>query len=224
MEVNIKNVSKSFGKKVVLRDVSLKASSGQCIGILGENGSGKSTLFNVMTGLQKGNGVFLCDDVDLITDTKSRNKYVGFVPQNPPLLEELSAKDNLSLWYSKDQLKQELEFGNLKMLGVDEFYKVTVRKMSGGMKKRLSIGCCVANSPKVLLLDEPTSALDIVCKERIYNYLEEYKKNGGIIILATHDIYELQICDYIYVLKNGELHLYEGERNLNNLMDCLKND
>ena len=97
MEVNIQNVSKSFGKKEVLKDVSLKASSGQCIGILGENGSGKSTLFNVITGLQKGNGRFMCDDVDLIPDTKNRNKYVGFVPQNPPLLEELSAKDNLSL-------------------------------------------------------------------------------------------------------------------------------
>lgn len=222
MEVNIQNVSKSFGKKEVLKDVSLKASSGQCIGILGENGSGKSTLFNVITGLQKGSGRFMCDDVDLIPDTKNRNKYVGFVPQNPPLLEELSAKDNLSLWYTKEQIKQELESGNLKMLGIDEFYKVVVRKMSGGMKKRLSIGCCVANNPAILLLDEPTSALDIVCKERIYSYLDEYKKNGGIIIIATHDIYELQICDCIYVLKDGCLHLYEGERNLNDLMECLK--
>ena len=74
------------------------------------------------------------------------------------------------------------------------------------MKKRLSIGCVVAANPKVLLLDEPSAALDLVCKERIYNYLKDYKQQGGRILLATHDVQELDLCDKWYILKNGFLH------------------
>ncbi len=88
-------------------------------------------------------------------------------------MEELSAWDNLRLWYSRDALKRELESGVLKMLGIDTFLKVPVRKMSMGMKKRLSIGCAVYGNPDILLLDEPTAALDIVCKESIYAYIDD---------------------------------------------------
>ena len=224
MNIEIKNITKKFGKKTVLRDLSFTAHQGQCIGILGENGSGKSTLFGVLTGLIGGFGSFLCDGTDLMTNKKKRDETVGFVPQSPPLLNELSAWDNLRLWYSKEGLKRELSDGELKMLGIDEYIKVSVNKMSGGMKKRLAIGCCISNSPSVLLLDEPTSALDLICKEKIYNYLNSFKENGGIIIIATHDVHELRLCDEIYVLKDGTLSLYTGEKNTDDLIKALKND
>lgn len=217
MKIEIKNIKKNYSKKVVLRDVSFCAESGQCIGILGENGSGKSTLFSVLTGLQKGGGEFLCDGIDLIKDAKKRSRIVGFVPQNPPLIPELSAKDNLKLWYDKNDLKRELTGGVLKILGIGEFYKVAVSRMSGGMKKRLSIGCAVANHPAVLFLDEPSAALDIVCKEKIVDYLRRFKAAGGIIVIATHDVYELSLCDSLYVLKNGVLSEYNGERSVESL-------
>ncbi len=224
MNIEIKNVTKKFGKKTVLNDLSFTARSGQCIGILGENGSGKSTLFGVLTGLIGGSGSFLCDGTDLMTNKKKRDETVGFVPQSPPLLNELSARDNLSLWYSRADIKRGLSDGELKMLGIDEYINVTVSKMSGGMKKRLAIGCCIANSPSVLLLDEPTSALDLICKEKIYNYLLSFKENGGTVIIATHDVYELRLCDEIYILKNGALSLYSGEKNTDDLIKRLKND
>ena len=168
MDIQIKNISKSYRKKVVLKDISLNASGGQCIGILGSNGSGKSTFLSILAGvLGCDGGSFLCDGKDLFADPALRAFFVGYVPQGTPLLEELTAWDNLLLWYDKENLKKELENGVLKLLGIQDFLKVPVHKMSGGMKKRLSIGCAVANRPPILLLDEPTAALDLACKESI---------------------------------------------------------
>lgn len=224
MKITIDGIHKKFGKKTVLESVSFSAESGKCIGILGENGSGKSTLFSVLTGLQKGKGEFWYNDTNLIQDTKMRSKVVGFVPQSPPLIQELSAKDNLQLWYSKDELEREMKTGVLRMLGIESFLKVSVGKMSGGMKKRLSIGCAVAHHPKVLFLDEPSAALDLVCKEKIIRYLEEFKAKGGIVVIATHDVYELEMCDDVYILKNGTLYPYNGDREIHSLVGCLKNE
>ncbi len=222
MKVEILDLSKSFGKKQVLSGLSLSARGGQKIGILGENGSGKSTLFSVLTGLLKGSGSFMLDGTDLMSDSKKRTKVVGFVPQSPPLIRELSARDNLRLWYSAAQIKNECENGTLKMLGIDEFLSVSVGKMSGGMKKRLAIACAIAHKPKVLLLDEPTSALDIVCKEQIYRYLDGFAASGGIVLMATHDVYELSFCDEVYVLKNGKLMPFTDEKTLEKLMGALQ--
>lgn len=224
MIIEIKNIFKKFGKKIVLNNASLTAKSGQCIGILGENGSGKSTLFSVLTGIQNGRGEFLCDGQDLMKNASLRNQKVGFVPQSPPLLGELTAKDNLRLWYSKSQMQAELNGGRLSMLGINDFINIVVNKHSGGMKKRLAIGCTIAHNPQILLLDEPCAALDLVCKERIYGYLTDFIKSGGIVIIATHDIYELSMCDDIYFLKNGELSLYDGDRRLESLVRQLNHD
>ena len=222
MKTEICNIQKNYGKKIVLRDVSFTAESGECIGLLGENGSGKSTLFSVLCGLQKGGGSFLCDGTDLMKNTGLRARTVGFVPQNPPLMNELSAKDNLSLWYPAEKMKKSLEDGVLAMLGINEFLKVPVSKMSGGMKKRLSIGCSVANDPSILLLDEPSGALDLVCRESISRYLTDFKEKGGIVIIATHDVYELEMSDKLYVLKDGTLSLHTGERDVATLAGLLR--
>ena len=206
MNFEIKNIRKSYGKKTPLTDVNFTAGESKCIGILGKNGSGKSTLLSILAGVQKcDGGEFLLDGENLLRSPKTLTRVVGYVPQGTPLLEELSAKDNLLLWYDRKTLARELENGVLRMLGIDEFIGVPVRKMSGGMKKRLSIGCSVAKKPKLLLLDEPCAALDLVCKQSINEYLTKFKNAGGTLILATHDESELALCDSIYILKDGVL-------------------
>ncbi|MBE6574470.1 MAG: ABC transporter ATP-binding protein [Ruminococcaceae bacterium] len=224
MYIKVENIRKSFGKKKVLENVSFEAKMGESVAILGENGSGKSTLFGVLTGLQKGEGRFICNDRDLIKETELRSRVVGFVPQTPPLIAELTAKDNLKLWYDSEKLEKELDCGVLKLLGIPDFYKTPVRKMSGGMKKRLSIGCAVAHDPQILFLDEPSAALDIICKEKITEYLTGFKARGGIAIIATHDAYQLELCDKLYILKNGILNPYNESRNIHDLVGCLKNE
>ena len=210
MKIELVDIHKKFGKKTVLSGVNFSASSGECIGILGANGSGKSTLLSLLAGVLKADkGAFLCDGTDLFKSPELRSRAVGYVPQGTPLIEELTAYDNLFLWYDRATLKKELNGGMLEMLGINEFLKVRVSKMSGGMKKRLSIGCAIAGHPPVFLLDEPMSALDIACKQKIKDYLESYKKAGGILILVTHDVLELSICDRFFILKDGKLNDFE---------------
>lgn len=206
MLVQIKHVAKSYKGKRVLKDVNLTAQGGSCIGILGANGSGKSTFLSILAGvLRRDGGEFLVDGKDLFVEKTLREACVGYVPQGTPLLEELSAWDNLLLWYDREELTKELEGGVLKLLGVGDFLKVPVSKMSGGMKKRLSIGCAMAQRPPILLLDEPTAALDLACKQSISQYLRQYKRSGGLLLLTTHDVMELELCDAWYILKDGAL-------------------
>lgn len=220
--IEIKRIQKKYKKKAVLTDINLDVQEGSCVGILGGNGSGKSTLLSILAGVQKAdNGSFLWGGADLFKNEKIREEILGYVPQGNPLMEELTAWDNLRLWYEKDELKEELDGGVLDMLGIPDFLKVPVRKMSGGMKKRLSIGCSVANHPKLLLLDEPSAALDLICKERIGNYLKDFKAQGGSIILATHDVQEIELCDAWYILKNGMLEPYLYDGNVHHLVGKL---
>ncbi len=214
MGIEIAGIRKRYKKKEVLRGISLKAGEGSCVGILGGNGCGKSTLFSILAGVQRGDeGAFFYQGKDLLRDPGAASRALGYVPQGNPLMEELTAWDNLRLWYSRKDLERELSGGVLAMLGIDEFIKIRVGRMSGGMKKRLSIGCAMAGKPSILLLDEPSAALDLVCKERIYQYLAEYKAQGGILLLATHDVQEMELCDVCYILKEGMLtpYRYDGD-------------
>ncbi len=217
MKIEIRGVSKAYGKKHVLKHIDLSVCGGQCIGILGGNGCGKSTLFSILAGIQPADsGEFLFDGKNLFRYSAQRSQLVGYVPQGTPLIEELTAKDNLSLWYSKKELQRQLESGVLKMLDIDTFLKTPVSKMSGGMKKRLSIGCAVAHTPPVLILDEPMAALDIGCKQKISQYIRLHKENGGIVLIASHDLMEIALCDAWYILKDGMLTPFEytGETEL----------
>lgn len=222
MKIEVRQIQKKYRKKVVLKQASFAAESGMCVGILGSNGSGKSTLLSVLAGVQRPDGgEFLLDGTDLFQKRRQQAELIGYIPQGTPLLEELTAWDNLRLWYDKETLKRELSDGALAMLGIDDFIKIRVSKLSGGMKKRLAIGCAVAHSPRILLLDEPSAALDLVCKERLAAYFRRYKAEGGILILATHDTQELHLCDRWYILRDGSLVPYEYDGNVSRLADQL---
>lgn len=132
---------------------------------------------------------------------------IGYVPQENPLIQDLTVKDNLKLWYCDSPLdmEKELRDGFLKLLGIDKMLKIPVKKLSGGMKKRVSIGVSMWADPKVLILDEPSAALDLVAKKDIREYLKTYLKSGRTVLLATHDEDELDICSKIYVMSQGVL-------------------
>lgn len=222
MLIKIQNIAKRYKGNPVLRNINLTAEGGRCIGILGANGSGKSTLLSILAGVQRcDKGEFYCDEIDLFANRRRRGDLVGYVPQGTPLIEELTAWDNLLLWYDREELRKELETGVLKLLGIGDFLKVPVSKMSGGMKKRLSIGCAMAKRPPILLLDEPTAALDLACKENIAAYLRRYKQAGGLLLLTTHDVPELELCDEWYIIKDGILVPFRYDGNVRKLVESL---
>ncbi len=207
--LEVKNIHKSYGKKEILKGVSFTAEKGDCIAIAGLNGCGKSTLLSILAGTLKSDaGEFLLGGVDLLKEPAKRKGLIGYVPQENPLIGELSVRDNLRLWYcdSRLDMNEELESGTLKLLGIDEFVDVTVNKLSGGMKKRVSIGCAMAYDQPVLILDEPSAALDLACKENIRLYLTGHLKRDGIILITTHDEAELAMCNKLLVMKQGILH------------------
>ena len=222
MQIEIRNIAKRYKGNSVLKDISLRTEGGRCIGILGANGSGKSTLLSILAGIQRADqGEFLCDGRNLFSQPGRRAELVGYVPQGTPLIEELTAWDNLLLWYDREELKKELETGVLKLLGIRDFLKVTVSKMSGGMKKRLSIGCAMSKRPPILLLDEPTAALDLACKESIAAWLRRYKQAGGLLLLTTHDVMELELCDEWYIIKDGVLVPFQYDGDVRKLVESL---
>jgi ABC-2 type transport system ATP-binding protein len=216
--LTVQHLKKSFrrGRKQVLSDVNLTAFRGECIGILGANGCGKSTLLSILAGIQK-------PDSGSIQIAVPQAHPIGYVPQECPLMEELNALDNLKLWYCNSplSLSEELANGFLAMLGIPDFLTTPVKNMSGGMKKRLSIGCAIAQKPEILLLDEPGAALDLICKERIEVYLKNFKKQGNTILLATHEEREIALCDRLFLLTNGELHAFTYNGNIHQLAGIL---
>ena len=109
------------------------------------------------------------------------------------------------------RMEEDLESGPAAMLGIREMLKKPVSTLSGGMKKRLSIACALSNHASVLILDEPGAALDLECKADIRRYLEQYKKNGGTILLTSHELSELSLCSVMYVLKDGKLRQIEKQ-------------
>ncbi len=226
MNISIRNIEKSYGsgkrKKRILKGLDLDASGGDCIGIAGKNGCGKSTLLSVLAGVQKADsGSFSIDGHELLSRPKDLSKNVGFVPQASALMEELTAYDNLLMWYTNEEIGRQLDSGVLGLLGIGDFLRTRVRDLSGGMKKRLSIGCVMCTMPPVLLLDEPCAALDLECKENIIGYIKDYVKKGGIAVLTSHDPMELEICSSHYVMKDGRLTPYAYDGNVENLVASL---
>ena len=209
--IQVNNIKANYGLKNILADVSFSANAGECVGILGYNGCGKSTLLSILSGINKAkngeieylnkkvyskkDGIYLKNDF---------SKIVGYVPQENPLIPELSVYSNLQLWFSsKKELDENLENGFLHQLGIHNYIKKNVNQLSGGMKKRISIGIATINNPKILILDEPSAALDLACKEDIKKYLSEYLSKDNNVIITTHEDSELELCNKIYVIKDG---------------------
>lgn len=205
--IEVENLISAYGKKKVLQGVTFSGERGECIGIIGPNGCGKSTLLSTMAGvLRPLSGSVRYYEKDALQNRIVFQKMTGYVPQENPLMPELSVYDNLRLWYpDKEELENELEEGFLQILGIPEFMNKPVSKLSGGMKKRVSIGIALSGMPPVLILDEPSAALDLVCKEDIKRYLQIYLERKGTVVITTHEESELSLCDSLYVMKDGKL-------------------
>ena len=162
------------------------------------NGCGKSTLLSVLSGIAKADGGSITLDEK---SGRSIFRKIGLVPQDNPLIPDLSVRDNLKLWYSDPEAARPY----LKLLGITPFYQQQIRKLSGGQKKRVSIAIAMASDPAILLLDEPGAALDLPCKYQIRSFLKQYLANGNSAVLTTHEEADLDLCSRLYLLKDGRL-------------------
>lgn len=201
--LEVRHIQKSFKKKQVLADVSFHAECGECIAIVGRNGSGKSTLLQIIAGvLRPDGGEIFCFGKDAGRNKKVIRQYCGYVPQENPLIEELSVRDNLKLWAGKSK---ELEQKVIKQFQLEDIMTQKVAYLSGGMKRRLSIACAMQQWPPILLLDEPTAALDIYYKEEVGQWIRQYQSMNGIVIMSTHDEMEIRGANRCMMMQDGGL-------------------
>ncbi|NLZ81109.1 MAG: ABC transporter ATP-binding protein [Clostridiales bacterium] len=213
--INVTNIQKKYGKHEVLKNISFEAVKGECIGFVGANGCGKSTLLGILAGTLKPNG----------GNISIHNSTIGYVPQDNPLLSGLSVKDNLRFWYcdSGKNLKDELTSGIPAKFGLTKYAKFPVEKLSGGMKKRLSIACALANDPSILVLDEPGASLDMLSKTDIMDYLKDYLSRENVVLIASHEEIELSLCNRIYLIESGTLSEISTSFIKNELIERMRN-
>lgn len=208
--VRVTDVGKRYHKAQVLEDVSFQVMSGECVAIVGRNGCGKSTLLKILAGVQSAD----TGEIQYFGTTVSRSagvskKFCGYVPQENPLFEELSVKDNLKFWSrgEKKNLKHMIQ-----QFELEDIMRVKVQKLSGGMKRRLAIACALLELPPIILLDEPTAALDIYYKNTTLAWMEEYRKMNGTIIMASHEEQEIMFADRCMMLYEGKMRELSKDR------------
>ena len=207
--ISIKNVSKSFGKKVVLNDINFSVEEGKIYGFIGPSGAGKTTLVKMIMGMDipDSGSIYLLDEkvpnLKLLQQT-------GYMAQSDALYTELTGRENLVFFASlfklnKTEMKNRIAYAAQLVNLTDDLNK-KVANYSGGMKRRLSLAIALIQNPKVLILDEPTVGIDPELRFSIWNELLRLKnKEGKTIIVTTHVMDEAEKCDYIAMIRDGSL-------------------
>jgi putative ABC transport system ATP-binding protein len=185
--IELKNLHKRYGKKVVYQDVNLRLENGLSYAFVGPSGSGKTTLLNALARLEKPTlGKIFLNGKDIWEQMKEAEyfkNYLGYVFQNYALIDEQSVKQNLKL---VGDLKQISEV--LKRVGLnDRYLKAKIYELSGGQAQRVAIARLLLKKPKIILADEPTGAQDASTGETIISLLLELLSSETIVIFATHN-------------------------------------
>lgn len=206
--IETKNLSKQFGKEIALDRVSIHVRENSIYGLLGPNGAGKSTLLKMITGVLKPtNGeIFFAGN----HWKKDDLKYIGSLIEGPAIYENLTAYENLEVITLLIEIPKIRIHEILKVIGLAQTGKKTVKHFSLGMKQRLGIGMALINQPKVLILDEPTNGLDPLGIQEFRDMIRAFPENGITVILSSHILSEVQhIADDLGIISNGLLG-YEG--------------
>ncbi len=199
--IEVARISKRYGKRVILEDISFQIKSGERVAIVGKNGSGKTTLLQIMAGVTRADAGEIRYFGENAAKSSTFRKYCGYVPQDNPLLEELSVKDNLRLWSGVNDMWKTV----VAQFHLTDIMGQKVEKLSGGMKRRVSIACALLQNPPILILDEPTTALDIYYKDSILQWMDDYNKKNGIILMTTHEEKEILSADRCLVMNEGHM-------------------
>lgn len=215
MKIEIREVSKSFGKKQVLNNISLKVDNGEIVCLLGPSGAGKTTLIRLIMGAIKADSGEIIIDGIKVPSMKLYDK-MGFMPQNDALYNDLTGLDNLlffaGLYKLKDAKKRALEV--LEFLDLKQDRNKMVLDYSGGMKKRLSLAIALLPEPEILILDEPTVGIDPILRRTIWDKFQKLRDEGACIIVATHVMDEAAKCNHTALIYNGALIYDDTTENL----------
>ena len=212
-ELIIQNIKKSYKKNIVVKDISLRISSGEVIGLLGPNGAGKTTSFYMIVGLiPSEHGTIKIDSHDLTRmPIHNRSKLgISYLPQEASIFRKMTVSENiLSILelgkYSKKKNAERLEV-LLKELSISHIKNNTAISLSGGERRRVEIARCLATEPKFILLDEPFAGIDPIAVIDIQKIIKHLASMGIGVLITDHNVREtLGICDRAYIVNQGKI-------------------
>lgn len=216
----IENISKKYGKKLVLEDISFNVEKGEFLSILGPSGCGKTTLLRILIGIEQPSSGRLLKEGTEITLSPPRERNIGIVFQNYSLFPNMSVRDNISYAlrarkFSTKEIDQRVE-RIIKLVGLDEHVNKKPRHLSGGQQQRVAIARTLVLNPDIILFDEPMSALDAEIKLILRALLKDIQKQMGItMIYVTHDQEEaFALSDRIMVINDSRIAQLDSPYNL----------
>ena len=215
--IELKNISKDFGKQKILNDISLEIKKGEFVSIIGPSGAGKTTLLNIIATIEsfnnKNNSQLILNENEIKTLNDNqlsdfRNKNIGFIFQFHQLLPELNLEENIILPAMIGNVPKKSYSNKVnelaKLLGIEGILKKYPDSISGGERQRVAVARALINDPTILLADEPTGNLDSKNEQIIMNFFKKLNTEMGLtIILVTHNKDFAKISDKIYTLKDG---------------------
>ena len=205
--IEVKNLTKRYGDKLAVNDISFSVEDGEILGFLGPNGAGKSTTMNMLTGyISSTSGQALINGVDILEDPIKAKENIGYLPELPPLYQDMTVKGYLNFVYDLKKCKMPRK---AHLRDVCDLCKVTdvqdriIKHLSKGYRQRVGMAQALVGNPKVLILDEPTVGLDPKQILEIRTLIKKLGKNHTVI-LSSHILPEIQaVCDRIIIINKG---------------------
>ena len=222
--VEARHLSHRYATQWAIQDINFEISQRGILGLLGSNGAGKSTTMNIICGvLNQTEGEVFINGINLRTDPVEAKKYIGFLPQRPPLYPELSVDEYLTYCarlrlMDAREIRQAVDTAEAKC-GITHFKKRLIGNLSGGYQQRVGIAQAMLNDPKILILDEPTAGLDPKERARFRNILSTLSKNR-IVILSTHIVSDIESnANQVILLKERKLYRMDTVSNICKTLD-----
>lgn len=211
--LSIRNLRKSYGKKTVIRDVSIELARGEVVALLGPNGSGKTTCFYAIAGLINAEGGHVIvdgRDVTLLPMYRRARLGIGYLPQEMSIFRGMNVEDNiLSILEisERDQLTRREKLEDLlSEFSIEHLRRAPGLSLSGGERRRVEIARCLASDPKYVLLDEPFAGVDPIAVGEIRHLVADLKSRGIGVLITDHNVREtLEIVDRAYILHDGKV-------------------
>jgi len=207
--LQINHLSKSFGKKKIIDDISFEVYAGEIFGFLGPNGAGKTTTIKMIMGfLSLDEGQIMINGIDMKKDYELAMSNLGGIVENPEMYKDLSGQTNLEMYgrlhngVTKERITEVVE-----LVGMQNRIKDKVKKYSLGMKQRVGLAQSLLHRPKVLILDEPTNGLDPSGIKELRDILKKLSHEDGVaVFVSSHMLSEMQLmCDRVGIINNGRL-------------------
>lgn len=208
--LEIKNLTKRYGNRYAIQDVSFSAKKGEILGFLGQNGAGKSTTMNIITGyISPSSGNVLINDMELQKSPREYRRQIGYLPEIPPLYPEMTVGEYLSFVCEIKEVNPKRIRSHVadlcEMLQIADHRHRLIRNLSKGYRQRVGMAQALAGNPEILLLDEPTAGLDPKQMHDIRMLIQQLRKDH-IVLLSSHILSEVSdVCDRAVIIHHGHI-------------------